>query len=150
MKSKNLWAALSIWVLVPFATAEPMSVKPSSVPSTAQAELLPPDAAFSVKAMPGAEGVHLAFHVAAGYYLYQQRISVQMASGGEQLQLRFPAAQTKSDRFFGEQKVYGQDFTVVALTAASKRPGKAIVHYQGCAGSVGVCYPPQTATIELR
>lgn len=110
-------------------------------------EFLPVDQAFKVDAaLVDDHHAQLTFSVAAGHYLYRDRI-VLMAPHADQATLSLPAGETKTDPNFGEQQVFHHD-TVADITFAGAAPATLQVRYQGCSEK-GLCYPPQLKTLPL-
>lgn len=86
------------------------------------------------------------FVVAPGYYLYRDRIRVQLKTpaGGQLAALELPAGESKDDPYAGRQVVYHHSFSVrqpISLPAGSAAPVEIEVVWQGCADA-GLCYPP--------
>lgn len=107
---------------------------------------LPVDEAFEpvLTALDG-NTVEVAIRVAAGYYLYKDKISATVDSDKVQLgRLELPAGEMKTDQYFGEQEVYHDD--VFGRLPMARATPQAMdldleVRYQGCADG-GICYPP--------
>lgn len=57
-----------------------------------------------------------------------------------------PQGEAHSDEFFGEQQVYRQGLEVKLPAGAT---GKVKPGWQGCAVDAGLCYPPQSLTVDL-
>lgn len=118
-------------------------------------EYLCPDDAFRVSAEATApDRIEVDFRIARGYYLYRDKMKFRTATDSAQAGIGrpdFPAAETKTDEYFGEQAVYHHDIVVrVPVTRAARAaitlPVK--VTYQGCADA-GLCYSPITRTFDL-
>jgi thiol:disulfide interchange protein DsbD len=119
----------------------------------ADEDFLPVEKAFAMTAEPaGANAVHLSFAIAPGYYLYKARISVAGSSPGIELgALALPTGLPHKDDYFGEQEIYrGHLEATVPFARASAAAGTLAltVRYQGCADK-GLCYPPQSAEVNL-
>lgn len=129
-----VWLVASLWLSVGWVQAEE--------------DFLDPDAAFSVKVEVSGSEVIARWAVAKGYYLYQERIALELVSGNVTLgKLVLPTAYKKNDPNFGDVLVYKQDFVGRAPITGSGE-FSLLVKYQGCADA-GLCYPPQKQTIPL-
>lgn len=144
MRFYRLIAALMAWALLGAASAQ-------AAPNAGGGDLLPPEKAFHATGSLDGNQLKLSFHVASGYHLYQDRIKIKSKSDNLTLgKPQLPDGTHENDPYFGKVVVYKQDFDVQVPVTASK-PGKASVelNYQGCSDTAGVCYPPQTQTINL-
>ncbi len=87
-------------------------------------------------------------------YLYRDKLT--FASGDGVLifgQIQLPEGQPHEDEFFGKQQVYRDRFFVtIPYTVEGDRPqtAKLIIKSQGCNDVIGICYPPQTWTDEVK
>lgn len=99
---------------------------------------LPVDEAFTLSAQANKQNVILHWKVAAGYYLYRDRISLKPSQN-----INLPAGITKEDDILGKYQVY-EDKLILTVPAATK----LIVNYQGCAAS-GFCYPPVSKLVSI-
>lgn len=108
--------------------------------------LLPPAQAFALLPVELREqSLRLSWNIAPGYYLYRQRIRVELLaptdSGLAPIQL--PDGVAHVDEHFGAVQIYRSLLqATVPLTSKPKQPLQLRISYQGCA-DVGVCYPPQ-------
>lgn len=118
--------------------------------------LLPAAQAFDLMPVErhGAQ-LHLSWNIAPGYYLYRQRIRVELlgpTAAGLQ-PIRLPQGIDHVDEYFGAVQIYrGLLEAEVPLNlpaAAARQPLRLRVSFQGCADA-GVCYPPQTLTQTLN
>ncbi len=115
-------------------------------------DLLMPDQAFQLEAVPTTDGVRLEWRIADGYYLYRNKF--RFRTENQDLTLGkpvFPAGKFKDDEFFGRMEIY-RDRVSIDLPverAAHKSELSLKATSQGCA-DVGVCYPPQTKTFTLQ
>jgi thioredoxin:protein disulfide reductase len=122
--------------------------------SQANDEILPVDQAFQFDSdPPSATGVVLHWHVTEGYYLYRDKIKVELpdATGITIGALELPKGEVKQDEFFGRMEIYKHDFQVrVPLSGHATTPGpvELKVTYQGCA-TAGICYPPVIKQVSL-
>ena len=113
-----------------------------------ESDLLPVDQAFALSAQaPARDRIELTWNIADGYYLYRQRIHVQV-EGFEADALQLPEGTRHHDEFFGDVETYRRQLRAV-LPGIARRDAVAVtVKYQGCA-DLGVCYPPQTRRLTL-
>ncbi len=121
---------------------------------SANDEVLPVDQAFQFDSdPPSATGVVLHWRVTEGYYLYRDKIKVELpdAPGITLGALDLPKGEVKQDEFFGRMEIYKHDFQVrVPLSghASASGPVTMKVTYQGCA-TAGICYPPVVKQVSL-
>ncbi|KTT54416.1 thiol:disulfide interchange protein [Pseudomonas oryzihabitans] len=109
---------------------------------------LPVDQAFRLEQRRDAEGRPLVrFTIAEGYYLYRQRFAFDADPGLLTAPVALPPGEPKHDEWFGDVQVYhaGVD---IPLPLAPARGGQIKVTYQGCADR-GLCYPPETRTLDI-
>lgn len=85
----------------------------------------------------------LYWQIADGYYLYQKRLKFEGLSADQRPSL--PPGEDHDDEYFGPQQVYRQG---LELTIPASASGQLKVGWQGCADA-GLCYPPQSQTIDL-
>lgn len=116
------------------------------------ADILPPDRAFALQALPEADGgLLLLWDLPAGYYLYQQSLQAQ-ASGGTTIALELPEAIEITDEYFGAVAVYYERVVVrIAPEQLNAVPGTALqllLSYQGCAENL-YCYPLQQKNLSI-
>ncbi len=104
-------------------------------------DFLDPDMAFLFDAtLENPTTVKLTWQIADGYYLYKNKIQVELANMGE---IQFPPAQMKQDPNFGITEVYYQKLEIlIPLKQPISSPTNLKISYQGCAEK-GLCYPPQ-------
>lgn len=134
-------AALALAVLGLSAAAPALAVD--------EKDLLPVDEAFAVSAQsPAPDRIAISWKVAKGYYLYRHRISVKSDAGFAAQALQLPKGKAYRDQFFGDVETYHQDVAATLPGQAKAASAKLTIKYQGCADA-GVCYPPQTRTIEV-
>jgi len=140
-----------------FPSAEPLSESNSGVSSLqslrdllggvqGEQTFLNPEEAFRFD-MYARDPANLAirFDIAAGYYLYRDKISFRSQTDGVGLATyQLPPGVEKEDEYFGKTVVYYGGFdTSLPLLNHEQGGGKAtfVVTYQGCAEK-GICYPP--------
>lgn len=138
-------ALLAALLLSPALAADGLLPKKAGTPV-----FLPVDQAFDVQPMEFKDG-HLlvSWRITPGYYLYRDRLKFTAVPQGSRLGApAMPPSQTYKDEHFGEMQVYRDKLTVrVPVSGASPGPWAVSVAYQGCADA-GLCYPPQTRTLE--
>ncbi len=116
---------------------------------------LPPDAAFGVEAIGYSADTILARLTAQpGYYLYRDKLSFKIGdgSGFGVRSVDLPAGTTHPDPEFGPVSVYYGQVDVPVHVYRPAGPEQSVtltVGYQGCRDG-DICYPPQTARIELQ
>lgn len=123
-------------------------VFPPEARAVDEKDLLPVDQAFALQATATSrDHVELRWRIAPGYYLYKHRIHAEGLVDGR---LSLPQGHPKHDEFFGDVETYRTE--LVATYAGTAPQGTTTlalkVKYQGCA-DVGVCYPPQTRTLQV-
>ncbi len=115
-------------------------------PAHAAEEFLQPEQAFRLEATKaGADGLRLTWSIAPGYYLYRDRMAVMASSSGTRVALNLPPGIRKDDPNFGVMEVYHDAVTMKVAPAGA---AALEVTWQGCADA-GLCYPPQTQTIQV-
>ncbi|MGK2901219.1 MAG: protein-disulfide reductase DsbD [Burkholderiaceae bacterium] len=115
-------------------------------PAHAAEEFLAPEQAFGLQATPaGADGLQLTWSIAPGYYLYRNRLAVTASPSGSRVQTELPPGVRKDDPNFGVMEVYHDAVTMQVVPAGATA---LAVTWQGCA-EAGLCYPPQTRTIQV-
>ena len=122
-------------------------------------DLLPAEEAFqfSASVIDGGQ-VRLAWQIAPGTYLYQDKLKAAVEGGGATLlPLTLPPPKIKHDTIrpdgeFGDVAVYVESFEVVGQLQRSGPAASEITivaDYQGCAER-GICYPPQKTRVKLQ
>ena len=116
-------------------------------------DFLEPDQAFRYAAEVGPDGTVVArWTIAEGYYLYQNRLRLEVKDGpGVALGApRMPPGKPKEDPSFGQVDVYYHQVEIRAPIAAGVAGAhfELEAHYQGCA-EAGICYPPMTRRASL-
>lgn len=113
-------------------------------------ELLEADQAFQLQTIKASDSeLNVGWKIATGYYLYQERISVESS----EIQLstpKFPTPVRKNDPLFGQVDVYNKDFNIRVPYQAQTSKAQITVKYQGCSEEYGVCYPPQTKKVSVE
>lgn len=117
-----------------------------------QDELLDVDDAFAPEVLEvNYDKVKLRFKVADKYYLYRHAFKFPNKDSEIQFgEAQIPDGHKKEDEFFGEVETYHNQVDIVVPYENKAGVSKAQFKfkYQGCA-EAGVCYPPQTKTVEL-
>ncbi|MBC7756681.1 MAG: protein-disulfide reductase DsbD [Bdellovibrio sp.] len=111
-------------------------------------EFLSPDKAFKLVITQDKYTLVANFTVEPGYYLYKNRIKFTLQPN-EDYEVSLPNGQIKEDKNFGKMEVYHHDFKGVIYLKRIIKPTitvKAV--YQGCSEK-GLCYAPQTKTIDI-
>ena len=115
-------------------------------------EFLPVDLAFDLQPLVRKDDgtLEVSWRIAKDYYLYRDRLKFTAAAPAS-LKLGkpvLPASLPYEDEHFGTMQIY-RDKVVVQLPSSTEAKGAVslTVVYQGCADA-GLCYPPQTRTLE--
>jgi thiol:disulfide interchange protein DsbD len=134
----------------PNATTNPTTNAPTNEP-------LPLELAFKTAATRQGSAVTVQFDIAAGYYLYREKIKIlaelpvnalaNNAAQAIELPLSLPAGASHYDETFQKTVAIYRQQLRVPLEAAPSASDKAvpislIVYSQGCA-DIGICYPPR-------
>ncbi len=107
-------------------------------------EFLPVDQAFNYTYELAGDQLQVQFDIADGYYLYLSRLAIKQ--DGQTLPLEFVQTPLeKEDDYFGQVQIFKHQLNVTTRTVSSS-PIK--LTYQGCA-EAGLCYPPQTRTLDV-
>jgi len=145
------------WVrILVFGFATLLGMQPSAVAFTgfgdSTPEFLPVDEAFQLQVDVVGDEVRASWHIAPGYYLYQERMSLEAVEEGASLApaVFHTEAKLQDDPYFGLQPVFHEQAEMGAKIVSA--PGdvlKVKVTSQGCADA-GLCYPPRTQTLSLE
>ncbi|EOZ8645512.1 protein-disulfide reductase DsbD N-terminal domain-containing protein [Acinetobacter baumannii] len=104
-------------------------------------EFLPPTLAFK----PILEGNMITIKIAEGYYLYQDKISLQ--SQGKEIKFRYlDKAISKNFPKFGTYMVF---LDKVQLNILHNPKAPMTIKFQGCS-TEGLCYPPQQVIMKAK
>jgi thiol:disulfide interchange protein DsbD len=122
-------------------------------------DLLPAEEAFKFSAtVLDDTRLRLAWQIAPGTYLYQDKVKAAIEGAGVTLlPLDLPAPKIKKDTIrpdgeIGDVAVFAESFEVVARLQRSDPAVRNVVlvaNYQGCADR-GICYPPQKTRVKLE
>jgi thiol:disulfide interchange protein DsbD len=114
-------------------------------------DLLEPEKAFRLSARAvDPETIEVRFDIARGYYMYRDKFAFAAEPADVKLgQAAFPKGETKKDEFFGVMETYRKQVAVMLPVKTDAETLKLAVTSQGCA-DIGVCYPPQTQTVEVK
>jgi len=127
---------------------------PAAAQEAGQGDLLPVTEAFALQVRgDGADRLALEWRIADDYYLYRDRLRVDVLDGGRALlALQSPAGALKQDPYFGDVEVYRgrtQAQVVLAPAQAGAPPTRLRVVVQGCHEVEPlVCYPPHATTLR--
>ena len=131
--------------------AEPISI--SSILKSQNQQFLHPDEAFIVQTVFVKKNqLEISFQIAEGYYLYKSKIFLASENkGSKKIYPRLPAGEIKNDPTFGEVEIYrsGVILRTDPLANDDVQDKSLFLSYQGCAED-GICYPPQTKSIDFR
>ena len=141
------------------ASANPLEGLIDSLPKFKQnaneEALLPAEQAFQFFAeAKDAKTIHVNWVIAEGYYLYREKIKLELINPqGIQLgTFTIPQGTPKHDEAFGTVEIFHEALAFdVPLNrfGESKEAITLKAKFQGCADR-GVCYPPMTKTINLE
>ena len=118
---------------------------------------LPVEKAFRTEVIPdGGNTLLLRLTPAKGYYIYRDKLAVQLEAGkGLAVALPPPAALPKAtpyhDEHFGDVAVYFDQVEIalpVTRTRTAAAKGNLVLELQGCQDG-GICYPPMTRTLAV-
>lgn len=113
-------------------------------------DFLPVTSAFKISAVQAQDAVIVRFDAAAGYYLYQAKLTFTAQGGAAAItHPLMPAGEAKQDPYFGDVVIYrGLTEVRLPLKTLSGSGFELIVGYQGCAEK-GLCYPPALTTFQI-
>ena len=127
----------------------------SCLPFSASAadELLEVDKAFRLSARALDAGtLEVRYDIANGYYMYRDKFRFALEPAGVQAGApQMPAGKVKKDEFFGDVETYRKQVVIrLPFEAAAGRDSVTLkATSQGCA-DIGVCYPPNTQTLQVQ
>lgn len=151
MKTAALILAIGAALLSGMAAADGFWPK-KDVAGGSSHDLLKADQAFNlVAAEREGQALKVSWDIAPGYYLYRKRLAFQvLAPEGVQLgAAELPKGELIQDEHEGKAEIYrGSLKAGLHWPQGAPAPQRLRVSYQGCA-EAGVCYPPQTRTIDV-
>lgn len=107
---------------------------------------LPVDEAFRLSASRDDGVVKLYWQIQPGYYLYKQKLKVNIADTPKILKMG--DGEQKHDEYFGDVEVFYEELEVeVSSNDPIAENVEMLVEFQGCADA-GICYPPRKVTIS--
>lgn len=118
--------------------------------ATLNQDFLPVTSAFKISAVQTEDAVIVRFDAAAGYYLYQSKLSFTAKGRAAGItHPLLPAGEVKLDPYFGDVIIY-RGLTEVRLprNTVPSSGFELVVWYQGCAEK-GLCYPPASTTFAI-
>ncbi|MGY0505627.1 protein-disulfide reductase DsbD family protein [Luteimonas sp. e5] len=128
-------------------TTLPAAARPQAMDA---ADLPPVDSVFRLSASaPARDRIEVRWKIAPGYYLYRHRTQVEALGGFQAGALQIPDGTPHHDEFFGDVETYRGELKVSLPGNASADRIALRIKYQGCA-DIGVCYPPQTRTVNVQ
>lgn len=112
-------------------------------------DFLPVEDAFLPSVLVNDDSINVRWDIAEGYYLYKHALKFELSSKSEAVLAtpQIPDGEKHVDDFFGEVETYRNQLTVT-LPFSGGPPSAIQIVYQGCADA-GLCYPPQTQTLDL-
>jgi thiol:disulfide interchange protein len=145
---RTLW--IPAFAGMTFSLAASAGIAPKK--DAGQPEFLPVDQAFEIQPLESRGGkLEVSWRIAKDYYLYRDRLKFTLVApdGAKLGSPVLPPGEKHEDEHFGTVEVYRGDLhAALPLSGAKSGPYKVTVVYQGCADA-GLCYPPQTRTLEL-
>lgn len=108
-------------------------------------QFLPVAQAFVINTQQTQNQLQITLQPADGYYLYRDKIRVEM--GGVTVPLSLPSGELHQDEYLGQTEIYPQTVTFSVTFNTIATGANATLYYQGC--TPGLCYPPQQQTIAL-
>ena len=117
--------------------------------------LLPAEQAFQFFAtVKDASTLHVNWAIAKGYYLYREKIQLELteAAGNQLGNFSIPQGTPAHDEEFGQVEIFhnelGFDLPIIRNNTSAQTI-TLLAKYQGCADR-GVCYPPMTKKVDLE
>lgn len=123
----------------------------SQIANNATLKVVPVHEAFGVFPEQKGNQLTLRFEVKDGYYLYQNKIKLELPPGVTATPLQFSLSpQTVNDPDFGQVPVFEKSFTATTTLAGTLPTTSAdsLIKWQGCA-KAGLCYPPEKTAFTL-
>ncbi len=111
-------------------------------------DFLSVDDAFEFTYVQRNEKLNVLINIAPHYYLYKDKIKVLDAHKNV-IEVVLPEGKSHTDEYFGTQQIYEERLAFSLSALSNNIPNKSIsISYQGCA-EMGLCYSPQTKTLNL-
>ncbi len=120
-----------------------------------QMSFLEPDKAFIISGMLTQDSLKIKYEAAAGYYMYQESMSVKVKGQKDHLKIDskdIPVAHEKFDQNFNKivRTYTGVSEWIFPITSVPiQTPLVLEITVQGCAEK-GICYPPMTRILTLN
>lgn len=116
-------------------------------------EPLSPDEAFKFDlfAFDG-QTLNALWNITPGHYLYQNKIKFTVNGDTTEVTLgkpELPDGIAYKDVYFGDVVTYEEDFEARIPVIGYQESLTVNATYQGCSKITGICYPPQTKTIDV-
>lgn len=141
MNKTNVYSLWKILIITIFMAITSVSF------AAATKQPLSAEKAFQVTVDSNANPPVIQFTVADGYYLYRDRLQIQIHPNMA-TQIVYPKASTKHNSEGQAVAIYKDNFSI-ALPAEVKSAEKIVIDFQGCS-SQGFCYPPVQKIISLK
>jgi thioredoxin:protein disulfide reductase len=140
----------SKWVRVTARCLALITFLAGSAMAWAADDFLPPEKAFALTAQVlDKHTLRLNWQIADGYYLYQERISVETDAAGKLGTVAMPKGVEKFDSNFNKTMVvYKHQLSMDVPIEKGSASQPLSVGYQGCAEK-GLCYPPAVAEMKV-
>jgi thiol:disulfide interchange protein DsbD len=141
---------------LPLALIVVLSLALSGFTAHAGEEPLPPEQAFAMTAsLLDEHTADIHFNIAPGYYLYLNKFKYATEPGGAVTSAaQYPQGEMHQDNFFGKQIIFRNALAIrlpLALPVMDKgQIAKLVVTAHGCSERLGVCYPPNDFSAELK
>jgi thioredoxin:protein disulfide reductase len=138
------------WVRVVAQCVALLTLMAGSAMALVADDFLPPEKAFALSAQVlDNQTLRLNWQIADGYYLYQERISVEAGATGKLGAVAMPKGVDKFDSNFNKTMVvYKHQLSLDVPIEKGSASQLVTVGYQGCAEK-GLCYPPATAEMKV-
>ncbi|MGO1295714.1 MAG: protein-disulfide reductase DsbD [Vibrio sp.] len=139
--------AILVWALLQLNPAHAALSKSAFSLSSQNNQFLPVEQAFPFSSYQQGNQVYIDWQIQPGYYLYQERLTIQ----GKQITLgdyTLPQAAPHHDEFMGDVHIYAHPTSIRIPVKEVEKQASITISYQGCA-KAGFCYPPETRTIQV-
>ena len=112
-----------------------------------QKKYLKPEEAFIPSLTQDNDRLKITFEIADGYYLYQEKLKIE-ARNCTLKEIIIPEGIPHDDEYMGQSHIFFSRLEIEAGLLSTSPLPQLLVTYQGC--TEGLCYPPRTATLNLR